>query len=145
VASSDTNWELAWEHGIEPIKQAALQAMKSTVWNLDATLVEDTYTFKAAMVLLVSEMVGPYTNRVATFLGYPVGFVQVIAARLIESGIWDKDEVSSEPWLDPLKGHVSFMLDLTVAEGKLTGRWSEEKGQRNYYLPEFVAVSQFAV
>jgi hypothetical protein len=61
------------------------------------------------------------------------------------AGIWDKDEVSSEPWLDPLKGHVSFMLDLTVAEGKLTGRWSEEKGQRNYYLPEFVAVSQFAV
>jgi hypothetical protein len=40
---------------------------------------------------------------------------------------------------------MSFMLDLMVAEGKLTGSWSEEKGQRNYYLPEFVAVSQFAV
>jgi hypothetical protein len=135
VASSDTNWEFAWQRGIEPIKEAALQAMKSTVWNLDASLVEDSYTFKAAIVLLVSEMVGPYTDRVATFLGYPVGFVQVIAARLIESGIWDKDEVSSEPWLDPKKGMVSFMLDLMVAEGKLTGRWSEEKGQRNYYLP----------
>jgi hypothetical protein len=145
VASSETNWESAWERGIEPIKQAALQALKSTVWNLDATLVEDSYTFKAAMVLLVSEMVGPNTDRVATFLGYPVGLVQVIAARLIESGIWLGDEVSSEPWLDPKKGMVSFMLDLMVAEGKLTGSWSEEKGQRNYYLPEFVAVSQFAV
>jgi hypothetical protein len=27
------------------------------------------------MVLLASYMVGPYTDRVATFLGYPVGFV----------------------------------------------------------------------
>jgi hypothetical protein len=71
--------------------------------------------------------------------------VQVIAARLIESGIWAGDEVSSEPWLDPKKGMVSFMLDLMVAEGKLTGSWSEEKGQRNYYLPEFVAVSHLSV
>jgi DNA-binding PadR family transcriptional regulator len=55
---------------------------------------------------------------------------------LIESGIWAGDEVSSEPWLDPKKGMVSFMLDLMVAEGKLTGSWSEEKRQRNYYLPE---------
>ena len=136
VASSDTNWELAWEHGIEPIKQAALQSLKSDVWAMDEELAEDSYTFRAAMVLLASYMVGPYTDRVATFLGYPVGFVQVIAARLIESGIWAGDEVSSEPWLDPLKGHVSFMLDPMVAEGKFTARWSEEKGQRNYYLPE---------
>jgi len=55
---------------------------------------------------------------------------------LIESGIWAGDEVSSEPWLDPLKGHVSFMLDLKVAEGKFTASRSEEKGQRNYYWPE---------
>jgi hypothetical protein len=97
------------------------------------------------MVLLASYMVGPNTNRVATFLGYPVGFVQVIAARLIQSGIWAGDEVSSEPWLDPQTGMVSFILDLGVAEGKFTASWSEEKGQRSYYLPDYVAVSQFAV
>jgi hypothetical protein len=136
VASSDTNWELAWEHGIEPIKQAALQSLKSDVWAMDEELAEDSFTFWAAMVLLASYMVGPYTVRVATFLGYPVGFVQVVAARLIQSGIWAGDEVSSEPWLDPVKGPVSFMLDLMVAEGTFTASWSEEKGQRNYYLPE---------
>jgi hypothetical protein len=75
VASSDTNWELAWEHGIEPIKQAALQSLKSDVWAMDEELAEDSYTFRAAMVLLASYMTGPYTDRVATFLGYPVGFV----------------------------------------------------------------------
>ena len=136
VASSDTNWELAWEHGVEPIKQAALQSLKNDVWAMDGELAEDSNTFRAAMVLLASYMVGPYTDRVATFLGYPVGFVQVIAARLIQSGIWAGDEVSSEPWLDPQKGHISFMLDLMVAEGTFTARWSEEKGQRSYYFPE---------
>ena len=136
VASSDTNWELAWERGIEPIKQAALQSLKNDVWAMDGELAEGSNTFRAAMVLLASYMVGPYTDRVATFLGYPVGFVQVIAARLIQSGIWAGDEVSSEPWLAPPTGHISFMLDLMVAEGKFTASWSEEKGQRSYYLPE---------
>ena len=70
VTSSDTNWELAWEHGIEPIKQAALQSLKSDVWAMDGELAEDSFTFWAAMVLLASYMVGPYTDRVATFLGY---------------------------------------------------------------------------
>jgi hypothetical protein len=135
VASSDTNWELAWEHGIEPIKQVALQSLKSDVWAVDEELAEDSFTFWAAMVLLASYMVGPYTVRVATFLGYPVGFVQVVAARLIQSGIWAGDEVSSEPWLDPQKGMVSFMLDLGVAEGKFTASWSEEIGQRKLLPP----------
>jgi len=84
---------------------------------MDEELAEDSDTFQAAMVLLASDMVGPYTDRVATFLGYRVGFVQVIAARLIEARIWDNDEVSSEPWLDPLKGDVSFMLDLRKKRG----------------------------
>jgi hypothetical protein len=35
VASSDTNWELVWEHGIEPIKQPALQSLESDVWAMD--------------------------------------------------------------------------------------------------------------
>ena len=112
-----------------------LQSLKSDVWDVDEELAEDSYTFQAAMVLLASDMVGHYTDRVATLLGYPVGFVQVIAARLIEARIWDNDEVSSEPWLAPLKGDVSFMLDLMVAEGKLTGSWSEERGNAIITFP----------
>src|SRR5664279_2519818 len=94
-----------------------LQSLKSDVWDMDEELAEDSCTFQAAMVLLASDMVGPYTDRVATFLGYRAGFVQVIAARLIEARVWDNDEVSAEPWLDPLKGDVSFMLDLRKKRG----------------------------
>jgi hypothetical protein len=57
VASNKELWEVAWERGIERIKPTALQLMKHDVWNTDATLTEDSYTFQAAMVLLASELV----------------------------------------------------------------------------------------
>ena len=43
---------------------------------MDAALAEDSYSFQAAMVLLASEMLGPYVDRVATFVGYPRGILQ---------------------------------------------------------------------
>ena len=36
VASSEKDCGQAWERGIEPIKQAALQGMRRDVWNMDA-------------------------------------------------------------------------------------------------------------
>ena len=55
------------------------------------------------MVLLASELVGPYVDRIVTFVGYPPALVQVIAARLQEARIWEGDEVRCESWLDPQK------------------------------------------
>jgi len=134
VASSEKDWELAWERGLEPIKESAVQGMKKDVWNMDASLAEDSYTFQAAMVLFASELVGPYVDRIVTFLGYPPDLVQVMAARLQESQIWDGDEVHCERWFDPQKGVASFIMDLMVAEGKFVRKWSEEKNQFVYHL-----------
>jgi hypothetical protein len=145
VASNEKDWGRAWERGIEPIKQAALQGMRRDVWNMDDSLTEESYTFQAAMVLLASELVGPYVERIATFVGYSPGLVQVIAARLQEAKIWEGDKVCCESWFDPKKGAMAFMLDLLVAEGKVIRRWSEEKKQYVYCLTEIRAVSQFAV
>jgi hypothetical protein len=44
--------------------------MKEDVWRINATQAEDSYPFHAAMVLLASELLGPYIDRIATFLGY---------------------------------------------------------------------------
>jgi hypothetical protein len=60
------------------------------------------------MVLLASELVGPYIDRIATFLGYPPGLVQVMAARLQEAKVWESDEVRCESWFDPKKGGHGF-------------------------------------
>jgi hypothetical protein len=141
----EQDWEMAWERGIEPIKQAALQGMRRDVWNMDGTLQEDSYTFQTVMVLLASELVGPYVDRIATFLSYPPGLVQVMAARLYEGKIWKGDEVRCESWFDPQKGAVAFLLDLMVAEGKLIRAWSEEKKEYTYHEPAIRAGSHFAV
>jgi len=145
VASSEKDWAKAWERGMEPIKQAVLQGMRRDVWNMDETLAEDSYTFQAAMVLFASELVGPYFDRIATFVGYPLALVQVMAARLQEAKIWEGDEVRCESWFDPQKGKIAFLLDLMVAEGKLIRGWSEEKKQYTYHAPDNRAVSHFAV
>jgi hypothetical protein len=145
VASTEKDWAMAWERGMEPIKQPALRGMRRDVWSMDGSLTEDSYTFQAAMVLLASELVGPYVERIATFLNYPLALVQVMAARLYEAGIWESDEVRCESWFDPRKGAVAFLLDLMVAEGKLIRRWSEEKNEYTYHEPEMCAVSHFAV
>jgi hypothetical protein len=132
VATSEEDWGMAWERGMEPIKQAALSGMRRDVRSMDETLVEDSYTFQAAMVLLASELVGPFIDRISTFLNYPLGLVQVVGTRLQEAKIWEGDEVSCESWFDPNKGATAFLLDLLVAEGKLVRRWSEEKKEYAY-------------
>jgi hypothetical protein len=145
VARSEKDWAMAWERGFEPMKHGRLQSMKDNVRNMDENLAEDSFTFQAAMVLLVSEMVGPYVDRIATFLQYPRSLVQVISARLTEARIWDGDQVRSDGWRDPQNGGEPFLLDLMVAEGKVIGRWSEEKGQCTYHQPDVAAGSRFAI
>ena len=128
ATSTDKDWARAWEKGMEPIRTAALQSMKEDVWKMDATLAEDSYPFQAAMVLLISELVGPYADRIATFLGYSPGFV--LAARLCEARMWADDQVRAEPWFDPQKGGhpqkgglAALLLDVMIAQGVAVPRW----------------------
>ena len=145
TVSDENDWGLAWERSIEPIRKAALEGMRRDVWNMDETLAEDSYTFQAAMVLLTSELVGPYVDRITTFVGCPLGLVQLIAARLQDAKIWEGDEVRCESWFDPEKGAMAFMLDLMVAEGELIRSWSEEREQYAYREPDTKSLSQFVV
>lgn len=145
VASSKKDWARAWERGIEPIRQTTLQGMRRNVWNMYGTLADDSYMCQAAMVLLASELVGPYVDRIATFLEYPLDLVRVMGARLHEAKIWEDDEVHYESWSDPQKGGVAFLLDLMVAEGELIRKWSEEKKQYAYHKADIRELSQLAV
>jgi hypothetical protein len=119
--------------------------MKEGVWSMGASLAENSYTFQTAMVLLASELVGPYFARIATLLGYSPGLVQVIAARLHEAQIWESDEGRCERWFDPEKGAISFLLDWMVAEGKFVRCWSEEKNDFAYRMVEVQPYSRLTV
>jgi hypothetical protein len=135
-ARTELDWASAWEKGIEPIREAALNYMKADVWEIDSTLSEESYTFKAAMVLLASEMVGPYASRLASFLRYPVSLVQVIGARLQEAGIWEQDEVHCEDWFDAKRGGIELVLAVMIAEGKMVRRRSSKDEEYKYRILE---------
>jgi hypothetical protein len=145
VARAEKSWAVAWERGIEPIKQAALQSMKEDVWKMDPALAEDSSAFQAAMILLASELVGPWSDRIATFLGYPPALVEVAAARLYEARIWENDVVHCEKWFDSEKGRLAFVVDLMVAQGMLIRRWSEEDQQFAYRAIDMPVISRLAI
>jgi len=105
----------------------------------------DGDNLRAAMLLLASEMVGPYPDRVATFLGYPVSLVQVIATRLTEARIWEGYEIHCERWYDPQHGRVSFIIDVMIATGHIIRVWMEEKNQHGYPFGRHLEASQFAI
>lgn len=88
---------------------------------------------------------GPWSDRIATFLGDPPGLVQVVVARLYEDRIWENEEVRSETWFDPHNGGVAFIVDLMVAKGVLIRRRSEEEQQFAYRAAGLPAVSHFAI
>jgi len=90
-------------------------------------------------------MVGPYVDRIVTLLGYPRGIVQVMAARLHESRIWEGDEVRCEGWFDPQKGAATFIRDCMVAEGKLVRKWSEENKEYECDKPDILEASHLAI
>lgn len=144
MASTGKDW-MARERGLEPIKQAALQSMRTDVCNIAGDIAEDSYTFQSAMILLASELVGPYVDLIATFLGYPPSLVQVMAVRLYEAKIWVSGEVRCESWFDPKTGAVAFGLDLMVTEGKLIRRWSEETKEYKYARSDTPVVSRLVV
>jgi hypothetical protein len=135
AAVNEQEWTATWEKGIAPIKQAVLQSMKRDVWNIDPTLAEDSSTFQIAMILFASEVVGPWSEGIATFLGYPRAIVEVVAARLYEGRIWENGEVRYEKWSDPNIGGTCLFMDLMVAEGSLIRRWSEKDQQFRYFNP----------
>jgi len=144
-ATNEKDWAAAWERGIEPLKQSALEGMRLDLLKTDEDLPENSYTFQAGMVLLASEFVGPYVDRIVTFLEYPRNVVQVIAARLQEAKVWEKDQVRCDHWFRPKKGGTNFMLDWMVAGGELTRSWSEEKKQYEYRSTDAKILSQFGV
>jgi hypothetical protein len=76
------DWAAMWELGIAPLKQFALEEMKRDVLELVPNATEDSDVFRTGMILLASEMIGPYVDRLASFTGYPKAFIQGIAVRL---------------------------------------------------------------
>lgn len=125
--NSTKNWAASWESGIAPLKENALEIIRRGVISFGSDLNEDSGFVRSATVLLASEMIGPYPDRLSWFTGYPVASIQIIGARLLEAKLWNGQHVDCKPWFEPHKGFYRLILDLSIAAGELSRVWSDER------------------
>ena len=97
----------------------ALQRVWSSVQQIVRRYKEEgTDSFKAAVVMVAALFVGPSVEKITELSGYTPEFVDVVAQRLIESGLWKDDHTDYQEWDDRSEsGLIKFTMDLLVAEG----------------------------
>lgn len=80
-------------------------------------------TYRAAIVLLVAQVVGRGVHKLAKVSGYPSEFVARCARRLVDNGVWP----DGQPYMSGTTVHDwdAFWQDVGVAEGKLCRRCNE--------------------
>lgn len=138
-ASSEKDWTKAWERAVNPFLPAIFQNLCDQLRSRKSDWREENPSFRAAMILLASMHVGPFVGPIATCLRYPLEVVQIVANRARSAAIWEGNMVNFEPWLHPIEGASTFLMDAWVAEGKLTRERSNEKNKFTYGLLQGLA------
>lgn len=96
---------------------ATIEDITSAVEGLDPNLDPNLDTFRSALLLLSSAVVGPDEAKVAAFTGLPAAFVAERAERLRASGVWTGEGKIAADWWDEETGGIAFWIDVNVAEG----------------------------
>lgn len=94
------------------------QDIHKMVRNLDPALNPDDESYKVAVVLLSSAVVGTDPLTLAQLTGYSDEWINQIGARFTENGIWVDGNVFGD-WADPDVGGTSFWLDVLAGRGFL--------------------------
>jgi hypothetical protein len=89
----------------------------------------------AALLLVLSEEIGPYTTLLARFTGQPEREIEIIAARFRTALLWKEGDVDSEPW-HKTGGQVALLMDAMVGAGQLERRMSERGAEYRAVRPE---------
>ncbi len=89
--------------------------------------------FEFAAVLMATIETGPNVEKLATFTGYSLEFVRMIAVRLSTAEMWEELATVHNTWFDPEQGTINFLMDVMVAAGEFTSAgWRD--GKRVYAL-----------
>lgn len=94
-----------------------LERIKQVIREMDDRLDEGDPTFKTAVVLLASSVVGPDEDKIIEMTGYDAEFVHERAVRLRENRVWQDDGKVHCQWMNPEHGDTAFWCDVLVAEG----------------------------
>lgn len=99
----------------------ALRQVIKEVKALDSNLKEEDETFKVAVIVMSSCIVGPNIQRLSKFTKYPRHYIAPLAKRLRKNGVWVKGKIRCE-WFEEEAGGIAFWLDVGVAQGLIERR-----------------------
>lgn len=96
--------------------------IRREIKRMDPNLNEEDSSFKAAVVLMASSVVGPNVDRVHRFSKSVTkvnrAFVRDLARKLRKNAVWVNDKIHCE-WFEKEHGAIAFWLDVGVATGMI--------------------------
>lgn len=98
--------------------RACVNELSSRLAAANPALDPDSFTAKAALLLLVAERLGQNIDRLSRLTGCERELVARCARRWHDSGVWDAGQTVS-PWVEHGPSHPSLWKDVKVAEGVL--------------------------
>src|SRR5580692_5948922 len=100
------------------INKFLLEYIKLAIQELDPGLDPQCEDFRTAVVLMTAAyIVGPRTDLLVAFTGYPLPYVAEISRRMRGNGRWTNDGVSTAHWFEGDRFTGVFGADCLVAEG----------------------------
>jgi hypothetical protein len=137
------NWISAWEFFWLSERFSCLEAARAEIESAFGPWDEADPAHLAALLLLLSEDIGPCTTLLAKIAGRPEVEIEHIAIRLRDALIWKDDLVDSAAW-HKSNGQLAFLLDVMVGVGQLERRMSAQDAEYRYHAvnPDGPTVAQ---
>ena len=82
---------------------------------LDHNLDPESETFRYALALLSSAIVGPNIGRIQEFTGLPKRFLQTVSIRARTNKMWIRGKIHADWFGD--NGGISFWMDVATVQG----------------------------
>jgi hypothetical protein len=99
--------------------------------------------YETAVVLLSAIFYGTNSTTLSELTGCPLARVEEISQRMRASLIWSDTAVDCGYWGDEKYGHLSFLMDLQVAEGLLQ-RTQQKNAKGNYVYKSLIHEGSFS-
>jgi hypothetical protein len=96
-----------------------LSWVKKEVHRLDPSLKEDDESFKIAVILMSSVIIGANIKRLAIFTHYSRNYIAKIGVYFRKNEVWKNGKVCAGEWFEKDSGGIAFWMDVAVGQGYL--------------------------
>ncbi len=117
-----------------PLDIAIRHAIVNVFSQLDLELERSDPDYDLTFILVAAMFVGTEPAQLASFSGYPFDWVRTIAARMVNAGMWNTNEVKYHDWFKPRTGLILLAMDMLIAKGLLVRTGMQRNGRDVFRL-----------